>query len=57
MRKFMTVAGIVVIAAIALAWSRPTKVETMISAAPISPGEIMVKQGKTLPVENWKPAY
>jgi hypothetical protein len=53
MRKFITVTGILVIAALAIAGSRSSKVEAPVGSAPISPHEIMVKQGNDLPVDYW----
>jgi hypothetical protein len=59
MRKLIIVTAIVVIAAVAVVWSIATvagpkfggKVEG--ASAPVSPHEIMIKQGKMLPVESW----
>jgi hypothetical protein len=58
MRKFITVAGIIVIAAIAIAWSQfdrrgTTKVETTGASAPINPNEMMIKHSNVLPFEYW----
>ena len=53
MRKFITVTGILVIAALAIAGSRSGKVEAPVAAAPISPHEITVMQGNDLPVDYW----
>ena len=59
MRKLIIVTAIVAIAAVAVVWSIATvagpkfggKVEE--ASAPVSPHEIMIKQGKILPVESW----
>jgi hypothetical protein len=59
MRKLIILTAVVAIAVTAIVWSigtvaRPKfagKVED--AAAPMSPHEIMVKQGKTLPAEFW----
>jgi hypothetical protein len=59
MRKFIILTAIVAIALTAVVWSISTlarpkfagKVEG--ASAPISAHEIMVKHGKTLPVESW----
>ena len=58
MRKLITVAGIVAIAAFAIAWSQfdrqgATKVETTGASAPISPNEITIKRDHTLAFEYW----
>ena len=53
MRKIITVTGILVIAAMAIAWSRSGKVEAPVAAAPVSPHEITVKQGNNLPADYW----
>jgi hypothetical protein len=58
MRKLITVAGIVAVAAIAIAWSQldrqgTTKVETTGSSAPISPNEITIQRANTLEFEYW----
>jgi hypothetical protein len=59
MRKVIIVTAIVAIAATAVVWSIATvagpkfggKVEE--ASTPIAPHEIMLKQGKILPVESW----
>jgi hypothetical protein len=59
MRKLIILTAMVAIVVTAIVWSIATvagpkfagKVED--AAAPVSPHEIMVKQGKTLPVEFW----
>jgi hypothetical protein len=53
MRKIITVTGILVIAAMAIAWSRSAKMETPVASAPISPHEITTKQGNNLPADYW----
>jgi hypothetical protein len=62
MRKSILFAAVVVITATAAVWSiatfaRSSKVAGPVQAtetsAPVSPHEIMVKQGRTLPVEYW----
>jgi hypothetical protein len=64
MHKIITLAVIIIVAAVAVVWSRsppgPGKgfeVEATEASAPISPTEVMVKRGKNLPVERWEPAY
>jgi hypothetical protein len=64
MRKIITVAAIIVIAAVAVVWSKslsgPGKgieVEATEPSAAISPTDIMVRNGKNLPVGRWEPAY
>jgi hypothetical protein len=55
MRKIITIAGLIIVAAIAIAWStsdRP-KTATTVDAAPVAPHEIMVKHGSSLPAEYW----
>jgi hypothetical protein len=59
MRKLIILTAMVAIAVTAVVWSIATvarpkfagKVED--ASAPISPHEIMVKRGKTLPAEFW----
>jgi len=59
MRKLIIVTAIVAVAATAVIWSITTvagpkltgKVEE--ASAPISPHQIMMEQGKILPVESW----
>ncbi len=59
MRKIIIVTAIVAMAATAVVWSIATvagpkfggKVEE--ASAPIAPHEIMLKQGKILPLESW----
>ena len=61
MRKIIVLAGIAVIATVAVVWSMSTfatpkiadKVEVSEASAPLAPHEIMVRQGKGLPVEYW----
>jgi hypothetical protein len=64
MRKIITVATIIVIAAVAVVWAKslsgPGKgieVEATEASAAISPTDIMVRNGKNLPVERWELAY
>ncbi len=59
MRKIITIAGLIIVAAIAIAWStsdRP-KTATTVEATPIAPGEIMVKHGRSLPAEYWSDPF
>ena len=59
MRKIVTIAGLVIVAAIALAWStfeRP-KTTGKEAGAAIAPHEIMVKQGKALPSVYWSDPF
>ena len=61
MRKMIIFAAVAVIVATAAVWSIATfarskvagLVEATETSAPVSPHEIMVKQGRTLPVEYW----
>jgi hypothetical protein len=61
MRKIILLAAIAVIAATAAVWSivtfaRPKTalyVQSTEERAPVSPHEIMIKQGRSLPVEYW----
>ena len=61
MRKMIIFAAIALIVATAAVWSIATfarskvagLVEATETSAPVSPHEIMVKQGRTLPVEYW----
>jgi hypothetical protein len=59
MRKLIILTAMVAIAVTAIVWSIGTVARPKFAgnvadtAAPISPHELMVKQGKTLPVEFW----
>jgi hypothetical protein len=61
MRKIIIIGGIVAVAAVAVIWSMSTlakskiagKVEATEVSAPISPHDIMVKQGKDVQIEYW----
>lgn len=61
MRKIIIIGGIVAVAAVAAIWSMSTlakpkiagKVEATEASAPISPHDIMVKQGKDVQIEYW----
>jgi hypothetical protein len=59
MRKLIILAVIVVIATTAVVWSIATVASPKFAgkmeetSAPISPHEIMRKQGRVLPVESW----
>jgi hypothetical protein len=61
MRKHIILGCIVIVTAIAVVWSMSTlakpkiagNVEATEASAPISPHEIMVRQGANLPVEYW----
>jgi hypothetical protein len=61
MRKMIIFAAVAVIVATATVWSIATfarskvggPVEATETSAPVSPHEIMIKQGKNLPVEFW----
>ena len=64
MRKIITLAAIIIIAAVAVVWAKSSsgprgaiEVEATEASAGISPTEIMVKRGKNLPVERWEPAF
>jgi hypothetical protein len=64
MRKIITVAAIIGIAAVAVVWSKSLsglgkgiEVEATEASAAISPTDIMVRNGKNLPVGRWEPAY
>jgi len=58
MRKIIPVAAIVVLAAIAVLWSKSissraqTPVEQTQTPATLSPLDLMIKRGNTLPVEH-----
>jgi len=61
MRKRTILAAMAAVAVIAFAWSMATlagpkiarKEEATEASAPISPHEMMIKQGNILPVEYW----
>jgi len=61
MRKMIIFAAVAVIVAIATVWSIATfarskvagSVQATETSAPVSPHEIMIKQGRNLPVEYW----
>lgn len=61
MRKSIVFVAVVVIVATAAVWSIATFARSKLAgpvhatetSAPVSPHEIMVKQGKTLPAEYW----
>ena len=61
MRKIIIIGGIVAVVAVAGVWSMSTlakskiagKVEATEASAPISPHDIMVKQGKDVQIEYW----
>ena len=61
MRKMIIFAAIALIVATTAVWSIATfarskvagPVETTETSAPLSPHEVMVKQGRSLPVEYW----
>ena len=61
MRKIIIIGGGVAVAAVAVIWSMSTlakskivgKVEATEASAPISPHDIMVKQGKDVQIEYW----
>jgi hypothetical protein len=61
MRKIIVLAAIAVIAATAAVWSIATFARPKVggpgqateTSAPVSPHDIMVKQGSSLPVEYW----
>jgi len=61
MRKSILFVAIVVVTATAVVWSIATfarskgagPVQATETSAPLSPHEIMVKQGRTLPAEYW----
>jgi hypothetical protein len=61
MRNRFVLAAIAAAAAIAVVWSVSTlaksKGEAIEASGPISPHEIMVKQGSSLPVEYWSHPY
>jgi len=61
MRKRFVLAAVAAAAAIAVVWSVTTlakpKGEALEASAPVSPHEIMVRQGSSLPVEFWSPPY
>ena len=61
MRKIILLAAVAAIAATALVWSIVTvskpipalQVQSTEEKAPVSPHEMMIKQGKTIPAEYW----
>jgi len=61
MRKMIIFAAVAVIVATAAVWSIATfarskvagPVEATETSAPVSPHEMMIKQGRNLPVEYW----
>jgi hypothetical protein len=61
MRKIIILAAIAVIAATTAVWSiamfaRPKvagQVQATETSAPVSPHEMMIKQGRSIPVEYW----
>ena len=59
MRKRFVLAAIAAVAAIAVVWSVSTLATPKVTeaSAPVSPHDIMVKQGNSLPVEYWTHPY
>jgi hypothetical protein len=61
MRKMIIFAAVAVVVATATVWSIATfakskvagSVQATETSAPVSPHEIMIKQGRNLPVEYW----
>jgi len=61
MRKMIIFAAVAVVVATATVWSIATfarskvagSVEATETSAPVSPHELMIKQGRNLPVEYW----
>jgi Rieske Fe-S protein len=59
MRKIIIIGGIVAVAALAAVWSMSTLAtpkdtgKVQAASAPISPHDIMVKQGKDVQIEYW----
>ena len=56
MRKIITVAGIIAVAVVAIAWSKSASYQqgpAKEASVTLSPHDIMVKQGKNLPSEHW----
>jgi hypothetical protein len=61
MRKIIIIGGIVAVAVVATIWSMSTLAKSKITAkvgateasAPISPHDIMVKQGRDVQIEYW----
>jgi hypothetical protein len=61
MRKIIILAAIAIIVATAAVWSIATFAKSKVAghvqatetSAPVSPHEIMVRQGRSLPVEYW----
>ena len=57
MRKLIVLAGIAVIAAVAVVWSMSTlatpKIGVSEASATLAPHDIMVRQGKGLPLQYW----
>ena len=57
MRKIITIAGLIIVAAIAIAWSKSTpdssKAASTSETARIAPADLMMKHGRSLPAEYW----
>ena len=59
MRKRFILAAIAAVVAVAAVWSVSTLATPKVTeaSAPVSPRDIMVKQGNSLPVEYWTHPY
>ena len=59
MRKRFILAAIAAAAVVAVVWSVSTLATPKVTeaSAPVSPHEMMVKQGNSLPVEYWAHPY
>jgi hypothetical protein len=60
MRKRFVLAAVAAVAAIAVVWSVTTLAKpkaALEASAPVSPHDIMVTQGSSLPVEFWSHPY
>jgi hypothetical protein len=59
MRKRFILAAIAAVVAVAAVWSVSTLATPKVTEAstPVSPHDIMVKQGNSLPVEYWTHPY
>lgn len=63
MRKIVILAGIAVIAAIAIAWTRSSydrsvpEIRPLPNNAIMSPFDLMLQNGRNLPAEDWTDKY
>jgi hypothetical protein len=63
MRRIVTLAGIAIIAAIAIAWTRASferpamEIRPLVEDTTMYPFELMVRHGRDLPTEDWTDRY